>query len=686
MRADPVTYQRATNVSLFGLGLQIVFALAMLVYAFFGRDPAAANAFLFVALGVPVWIGLALVFHQHRLERLEAIEADLYASSSAAQASVFEDMEDELRVAARRLAWMHNFLLPTLSVLVGLALIGVGVWQLQAGALVPELSGHAGWAVSVGLSVAVISFVFARFAAGMAKQEVWSNLRAGAAYMIGNALVGLALGVVHAIARGAPGPIETLTNAIAIYEIVIGVEVLLNFLLNIYRPRKAGEVPRPAFDSRILGFFAAPDKIVESISDAVDYQFGLNISSTWFYQLISRSLLSLLLLSALIMWGLTSIAVVGPHESGLVLRNGRLTDVVGPGPHLKMPWPFGEVRTYPASSSTELLVGSEPPEEEGGILWTTPRTGSDIFFFVQPTPVDPSVGGAPTRDFALVGLELAIQYRVTDLEAYQRLAVDAGPDAESPDVVRQRLLRAIALRELTRAASQYAVDEVLGEKRDELSSLLRERIESAYADLNPEVDPETGEPRGAGVEVLFCGIIGAHPPEQEEVAREFQLVVAAQQEERAAIERAEAEATRELASVAGDADLARQIVAELDALEALMDAGSTEAEVSEQELLIETLLSEAGGEAASTIARAKADRWRRHMEARATAARHEGRTLLFRAAPRVYTASLYLDALAEAAQNARVYISALDDLNLQFNDEQLQTTLRGFEPKTATEE
>lgn len=689
MKADPIAFKRATNVSLIGLSLQIFLALTLLLYAIFGQDRAAVTAVFYLLLGVPVWIGLALLFYQHRLERLEAVEADLYASSSAAQASVFDEMGDELRVANKRLNWMHRVLAPVLSLIIAGLLIGIGILRLQGARdqfsiLSRDLPTNTGWAVSLGLGVAVVGFIFARFVAGMAKEQIWGNLRAGAAHIIGASLVGLAIAVAHGVAfAGSAAILRFLDFGIAVFMIVIGVEILLNFLLNIYRPRKAGEIPRPAFDSRILGFFATPDRFVESISDAIDYQFGLNISSTWFYRLLSRSVLSLVLLAAVVIWAMSVVTVVRPHERALVLRNGRLVGEVGPGPQLKLPWPMGSVQVFPAESVQEVYVGPRPVEgEEGGILWTKPHAIDDIYFFVRPTPSASRRAGEESRDFSLLAIELSVQYRVKDLSAYRMLAVD-GSRGENFDEVRRTLLRNIASRVLSEYAATLTVRDILGAKRSEMSATLERLISERFAQLNP--DPETGEPRGAGIELLFVGVAGAHPPEKEDVARDFEMVVAAQQREAAMIERARAQAVRTLAGVAGDAELAGRIARELDNLEDLRDAGSGQREIAAKELEIEALMEEAGGYAATLIARAKADRWERHMSARSAAVRHEGRVALDRASSAWYRSNLYFDAIMDAADEARLYITTLNP-RFRFNGEEVQTSIRGFEAQSANKE
>ena len=76
-------------------------------------------------------------------------------------------------------------------------------------------------------------------------------------------------------------------GAIPIFMFAVAAEIVINFVLNLYRPRLHGESPRPAFDSKTLSMFASPDSLVRSINEAINYQFGFDITSSWGYQLFT---------------------------------------------------------------------------------------------------------------------------------------------------------------------------------------------------------------------------------------------------------------------------------------------------------------------------------------------------------------------------------------------------------------
>lgn len=671
MKADYLNHRLAMHRSLLGLAIQLALGLLLLIYSVMARDMAAMMASWFVLLGTVVWLTLAIVSDQHRRERVEAMEAESLAAADAASASVFDEGAADLRVAAKRLKFMYSVVVPAVSVLLGIVLVAIGLWQFRVGMAnlppgdVHQLRVPRGWPIGIGVALAFASFVYARYVAGMARQKVWSNLRAGGSYLAGTALVGLSIVLAHFVDLFGP---DTLVRYLLVVfpgaMIGLGAEILLNFVLDIYRPRVAGETPRPAFDSRILGFVAAPDRIAESISEAINYQLGFDVTSTWFYQLLSRWVLALIAVGVLVIWLLTSLAVVEPHQRGMMVRFGRIVNPdVGPGLHFKAPWPIDrlEIPAYTRKNSegkVELQMrtttgvrvinaGTSPPTDDGRpILWTTEHATED-YSIVQLTR-----GGraeSEGRDLALVAVEIPVHYAVRDVEAYERL----GPPEH-----RDSLLKAIAQRESMIYLSTLTLDEVLDTRRAEISRELRARIERAYGELNVL---RPGEPV---VELLFVGAEGVHPPRQ--VAPRFEQVVEATQKYLANLSRARADATRALTSVVGSVELADAISRQIDVLDGLndelrrageQDRARLEASIAAQELVIQELIETAGGSAATKLLAARASRWTAHMGARARAERYQGQVRLWLASPELFQATVMFDALAEAMRRSRVYVT-----------------------------
>jgi modulator of FtsH protease HflK len=674
MKADYLSYQNATNRSLLGLAIQVVLGLVLLVFSIYVHDHAAMTAAFFVLLGAPIWLALAVVFDQHRRERIESVEAEAFAATDAAASSVFEQRGDELRVAHQRLKWMYRFFIPGVSLAVAAFLIGIGIWRLQGGKLawanfeardlLAIRESHRGWAIAIGLGTAFIGFLFARYMSGMAKQHVWTNLRAGAAYAAGTAVLGLAIAIGHFTDIPSTDMVlRVLVIAYPVLMIALGGEIVLNFVLDLYRPRKPGEFPRPAFESRVLGFLAAPDKIAESIGEAINYQFGYDVTDSWVYKLLARSIFRVLVpVALLVLWGMTALAVVRPHERAMILRFGELNKILEPGLHLKFPWPIDRVEvpeyvvrnakgevTFSSPTVTgvrTLDIGGPPPDSTKPILWTNDHA-QEMLFVVQPGEVGApaEAAEAPARsksgmDVAVLAAEVPLQYVIDDVEAYEQLA---------PPEMRDRLLKAVAQRAVLQQLSSMTVGDVLSVQRHEVQRRLRVAIEEAFARLNQKPG---GRP---AVRVLFVGVDGVHPP--KDTAGMFEKVIEAEQRYYAKTNQAEGNAIRTLTTAVGSKELAEDIVRELDALDDMKRSQQPADGVKVQEDKVVALIKQAGGKAAAAILEASSDRWSRHMGERARLAQYQGQLGTYKAAPEVYRASTYLDTMRAAITDSRVFIT-----------------------------
>ncbi len=672
IKGDHLAYRRATLVSVLGLVVQTVLAVLFFVYARFTGDHAAATSVFLLGSGIIVWGTLLLVFDQQRRERLESIEAEQLSSSGAG--SAFDTGTDDLRVAARRLAVIQKWVVPGAGVVVaGINLtggvLGFRSWSAQADKLraIPE---PGGWALALGLSIAVVMFVFARFVSGMGTLKPWANLRAGAAQAVGAALVGLLIGsaAFFGLALGQEWLALAAPYAVAVLLVVLGSETVLHLVFDLYRPRIAGESPRPAFDSRLLGLVAAPDRIAESVGEAVNYQFGVDISGSWFYQLLSRWILGLVALGVLIAWLLTGVVVVQPHQRGLVLTFGEVTAPlvsfgdrgeagdIGPGLHVKWPWPVStfeiptvgnpysrgpDAETEASAGVRVLHLGSTPPDRpDAAILWGNQHATREVLNIVQPgveTARTRDGGRGATGGLSLLAVEVPVHYIVRDVKLFDEFA---GPGH------RERLLTSVGRRVVTQYLGQLTIDEVLATKRTDLSTQLKDRLERAYAGFNGGL--------GAGIEILFVGAHGIHPPTK--VAPNFERVVQAQQNREALLENALQTQADRLTSAAGSVDLADRIVAKLDELQRVRRAGGGEEE-TELELEVQRLLEQTGGEAGELLLAAGARRWNRHMSERGRAALLEGQNLAYEAAPALFRSDLYFSALLESMSGARVYVT-----------------------------
>ncbi len=708
MRTDHLAYQQATRVAGFGLLLQLGIGLVMLAYGFIFADSAFQIASMPVLVGVIVWMSLVIVFHQHRLERLEALERDELAAERGEEGGgIFA--EGETDVAARRLRLMHTWLMPAASLLVAALLVWLGLGTISWFGKLDDpdvqvtpfgVGANLGWQLAIALGLALVAFIFSRFVAGMAARPAWANLRGGAGHMVGNALVLLAVAIGIAFRFfEKPAVLESVAWGLAIYMLLLAAEIVLNFVLNLYRPRRPGEVPRPAFDSRILSLFAAPDSIVRSINEAVNYQFGFDITSSWGYQLLLRSAVWLLVFAIGSLVALSSIVVVEPGHQAVRLRGGAVVGEVHEGSlFLKWPWPFETVVSMDAARVREISLNGTPREVGDVFLWDPNQESDNPLFLVAADPLpaeiartvdrlvtdvdaveavtqpaDAPAGSGPqvSNQFALVDADVILRYRVRTGGLIDFLSFCNGvkPRRSTLDM-REQALQDLALRMVTQTLSTLSLEDVLSPRGSTLPSTLRGRVQDVF------------DRAGTGVEVVSIAIPALRPP--NEAVTMFEELSIDTQNSQKTLEEARRMADSSLAALVGDAALARSVVErirELLALEA--EKGRDDPEAVAERIAIQSVLRDSPGMISSFLAAARSLRWQIHMEARRNAAEVLGQVASYAAAPEVYRQRRIMDVFKESLPGLRAkYVLGVDprrtDLDFEMQEPSQGLDLRDY--------
>ena len=493
----------------------------------------------------------------------------------------------------------------------------------------------------------------------MAKQTAWQNLRGGAGYMVGNTLVMVAA-TVGIICRffDKDDPILVVAYAIPIFMIILAGEIFFNFLLILYRPRVAGEVPRPAYDSRVLSLLAVPESVVQSLSEAVNYQFGFDVTSSWGYQLMLRSFGWLLGFGVVVMIGLNMMVVVEPHQQAVKLAAGKIIGHrADSGIMWKLPWPLQTANVIEVSRIRKLPLTAQRLEHPEVQLWSTEiDTDTELDPFLvgsSGATVTPAasvsgadVDGSPSAGdlFALVDAEITLLYRIKPdgLVDYLNFGSDA-PRRRQRRSMREGALRALALREITQELSRLSMDDIVADRRAEVIDTLRERIQEAY------------RRHSTGIEVVALGFPLLRP--SGEVATNYEDFAMAIQQRRQMVAEAEGDVLGGLVLFVGDAESADEILAALDRWRALRsELGHEAREAINQRLLVQRMLADAGGQLAQLITAAESQRWVTLMESRAQAKQFQGQVTASRAAPRLFRQREIMKVLGRTLGSRRKFI------------------------------
>ncbi|NBW95455.1 MAG: hypothetical protein EBR28_01665 [Planctomycetia bacterium] len=674
MKGDQTTYRRGATAASVGLVLQLALTVATALVGLWTQSPAIQAATWHMLAGVPIWIILALVYTQFEAERRETLASEKLATQDAASAVLFGDLSDDLQRARQRLANLVGYGLPVVSFLVAgyLIVAGTGLsWRHLALAgdstvvttLAPGVNPVGLLFVAGGL--AFVAFIAARWISGYTRVREWQLLRGGASYLMSCfVLLGLvAVGAAAAAVLDDTSLFRVISAAVPVLMLLIGMEMLLNGLLSAYRPKRPGEIPRPAFDSRVLGLLTTPESLGQVVGELINYQFGVEVSRSWLYRLLGRAVTPLTILGACVLLALSTLVIVGPDEQGVVLRFGEVRGAARlPGLHVKLPWPIETAVTYPVGRVLQITVSSDPSGrggDEEAILWTSgddtlARLGMEYF----PTAPDTRSDAGAAGGMALVAADVVVQYRVRDLIAF--LAGSSAP---------REAITVVAQQEASRYFASRNLDDLLTAGRTEGGAELERTIQDRIDSL------------GLGMDVVGVSITSLKPPGGK-VARAFHGQIGAQQQRESLIQGGRKAAVTTLAKVAGSVEHSQRInaaILELDALRTEWGrraaAGDQDAlrRIAGQELEIEALLGEARGEAAEIIHAARGYRWARAVGERSAQERFAGELLAFEKSPDYYRVRRFLEVLADGLAERRKFVIAGDHgelpmLRMDFSD------------------
>lgn len=649
--------RRAQSVAFLGFLLQLASFGALFAISLWSESDAIAAVARFMVIGLPIWLVLFLVFKQMRRVEAEGLETEELrrAQETGTSAAIFEVGDENLLLERSRLRWQIRWMLPAVTVVLSIVLL-VGSflfwgWSIDGAFAEQGLRRTQNPVLMMWFVVGAgfFNFLYARYALTLARLPDWRLLRAGGTCMAGNALICLLLAIALATGTSFAWAEPLLAYIVRGLLIILGIEFAANFVLDFYRPRGPDVIPRPSFESRLLSLLGEPGSIAKSIAEAINYQFGFEVSSTWFYQLLQRCLFPLMMVTALVILLLTSVVIVGPDERVVIERFGRpvgqpQTAALDSGIHLKWPFPIDMTYRAPVKRISELVVGEAKEEDENirrPILWTEEHEFVPELMLIVGSPKktasddDESSSPAPTvraaatdkldTPVSLLKVSVPIEYRIKDIHKFLYRHVDPVKTLES-----------IAYQFLSEYAAGVDMNVLMGPGRETFNRQFHDQLQRRLDE--PDLD--------LGIEVVFTGIRGAHPPAEAGVAKSFEETVSALHIKAATINAAEGKAVKILTAVAGSTQRAEELDAAILAREKLSaDREATPAELQEKEINIEQLfagdpakgIAPLSGDAATQIEDAKARATAMVAEAANKARAFATEVAAYQAAPTIYT-------------------------------------------------
>ena len=586
-----IEQRRGRNVALLGALLQAAFTVVMLVVAVWTHSPAAMACTWLLAGGVALWLMTAVLMYCQQLQQREAAELEQLAQAEDGATTIFEgEGADAHRAAEARVAMVRRWVVPIFTLLWAGYNGAIGYLMLgRITALETVETANGGQAALFALVAVFVAFLFSFYALGMSRQTVWRPLRAPANYLLAGVLSLVAILIVLITSlQDYAGMDRAVAYAIPVLQLVLAAELLLSLVMELYRPRVATTEQRLVYDSRLFGLIGQWRRIGQAVAEAVNYQFGYEVSTTWFFRLLAKTIGPLLLGGAVVMLLISSIVLVDQGEVAVVSHLGKIDttrEPLGPGIHLKWPWPVDTTRHFDLRVRS-MLIGTGQERErrmdlvEGGTfdgremaLWTEEHGAFEENNFLVAVARDRGRDAADSKTeippVNVIRLTGVIHYRVSKPYRFGYAYRDA-----------ERVLSDIAHREMVRYCSSATLLEASGQAeetdrpeaimtygRERMANELQRRIEEAVA--HPDVD--------LGIEIVSLNVRTVHPP--TDAADAYEEVLKARLGREVQRYQAQAEANRlyfSLAAEAGDAQklaMALERARALETLEQLHSSG-----------------------------------------------------------------------------------------------------------------
>ena len=660
--------KRAEYVAWTSLAVSVVFfGVALFLGRWSGFFAVSAISWQILASAL-IWLVLAVQFHQRALAEQERLDTGQLAKDETG-ATIFQAKGERatlLAVAQRRLEILEKWFMPMFSALIASYEAGIGLYLLRIMPTGIDGQTQQPLVCAIGMTaVAFVSFLMSRYATGMSAQPQWKPLRAGGSLLLGAAVLCFVLAVCLALTHFQIFKLVIVINfAVPLLLVVLGSETALNVVLDIYRPRLKGQYSRAAFDSRLLGIINEPGGIFRSAAGAIDYQFGFKVSQTWFYKLLEKAIVPLVLFSAATLYLASCIVVVEADEEAVIehfgnpLNRAGQVRQIGPGLWLKWPWPIDAAYKYPIKTVQELNIGFVPKIDPStkkplreALLWgrTHYEQEYNVLVASRQFGVGLAEGAVPV---SLVKANIPVHYRIKDLYAY--IYKHSKPE---------RLLEAICYRMLTEFAAGATVEvaDAAGSEGDLSGSLFGAGRERAKGLLSTRIQ-QAADAEGLGIEVVFVGVQGIHPP--PEVAADYEGVVGAIQKKQAIILDAHAERNKTLSTLIGSVGQADGLYSHAAQYQRAEQENRQE-DVNKLGQELDMAFAQAKGEIFATLRDAQSYAFEKATLARATGERFAGQVKAYRAAKEIYKREQRLVVLEEALKDVRKFIVAADANDFQ---------------------
>jgi regulator of protease activity HflC (stomatin/prohibitin superfamily) len=280
---------------------------------------------------------------------------------------------------------------------------------------------------------------------------------------------------------------------------LVAVELLIRAFLSVFSPRDERLEPRLIASSFVAGLLRWPPRPLLALQNELHNRFGIDLRQIWAFTYMRRAFLPVLAVIIGLGWLLSGVHEIPIQGRGIYERFGKPVEVLEPGLHAGLPWPFGTVLAvengvvHELATSVSEGAGAEqtldpaegPPPAIANRLW-------DATHINDKSQVIAS-GSGDKQSFQIVNMDVRFVYRIGLSDEAALAATYNSADIPS-------LIRSTASRVLVHDFASRTLDELLGEQRNDLAADIGDAVQRDLKKLD------------SGVEILATVVESIHPP------------------------------------------------------------------------------------------------------------------------------------------------------------------------------
>ena len=483
--------------------LQFTFAgiLYFLYTKYLGKQPVE---FLLQCSNVLIVGGLlSLLSWRHSILARNAFIEKRDSDQGPAKENIFNNEVDMSGRQERAFTQFNKILLPIILIVLSLTEFFLSGRILLLELKAPEnLEGNLLIPAAVLTALSIILFLSGKFMSGLSYDEQHHFLRPVSGYLLLGSFT-LFLGILASLTFyfNLTGPLFVFVWGSIIISLLLSVERILLWIIDLYRPKAKNEEYIPVYESRILALFTQPRGVLGNMAAMLEYQFGIKVSESSFALFFKKIFIPYLCLQVISLFLLSSFTYIRPHEKGLMFSgNDTNFEVLDAGLHLTAPWPICTVERFEVGRVKEINLSQSDKFSQEYKMGDADLWNNESYRELMRMT---AVKSAEDSDHNLVVANVKMKYSVEDVMKFRGSYVDG-----------EKALKMYGQQLLSRSLLE-----------NDFNKILKQGLIAFAESLKKEIQKSAGNE--LGVDIVDLEFVNFQPP--PEIADAYQAKLQVEQ-------------------------------------------------------------------------------------------------------------------------------------------------------------